>query len=421
MIGLNDFADTVLSAVLKNHADVWPTVRQHFIAEAFGSADRVELAKAIVTVSGRGGFSVPQVIAEMNGNHKALTMGLFMQPTQGLNTPWVAKQIYDWHMATQAAGLIANEIGKVMGGNVNESPVPIMARVKAIADETETGIGMASTYKSMEQSLESWLERLQLRLSGETSLSTLSTIGKLDEATGGFKSGRFYIIAARPSVGKTSFASFVAYNAMKQGRTVLFFSNEMDAEDIIEKFVSMDARLSNQSLNGGLTDDELTRVSSSINRLHGYKIFIDEKSGWSLDSLIAAAHGHKAKRQCDMIVVDYMQQVKANGQLSKYEQASMVSDALKKLSRDLAIPVIGLAQINREAEKSDQAPSLVHIKDSGSFEQDADVVMILHRDKLATADSYTPIDLRLAKNRYGRVGDIKLKFFHAFSHYQQFE
>jgi replicative DNA helicase len=419
MIGLNDFADAVLSSVLKNHQDTWQQVKQYFIPESFGSLERCEIAKAIMTVSERGSFSVPQVVAELNGNHKLLIMNLFMSPSAELNTNWMAKQIYDWYIASQSAGVLANEIAKLMTGNVNESAMPIMARIKEIVEQAESGIGLSSQHKTMQETLDLWTKRLEKRLGGEKPMSIVTTIPKLDDSIGGMKGGRFYIVAARPSVGKTSFAAFLAYQAMKQGKHVLFFSNEMDAEDIAEKFLAMDARITNTALNGAMTDTELTRLSESMNRLHTYNISIDEKSGWNLDSLIAAAHSHKARRFCDMVVVDYMQQVKTNSQASKYEQASKVSDALKKLSRDLNIPVVGLAQINREAERADQSPSLVHIKDSGSFEQDADVVFILHRDKLACAETYTPIDLRVAKNRYGKVGDIKLKFFHAFSFYQE--
>lgn len=419
MIGLNELADGVLTAVLKHHKEIWPTVKAKFVPESFGTTDRIQIAKAIVEVSENGGFSIPQVIAAMNGENKTLTMKLYMTPWAGMNIQWMVKQLYDWHLAGKATGFIADQVAKVLNGNVNESVLPILGKIKTIAEEASNGIDVTSSHKNMTDALDSWMKRLEQRLAGETGLAITTSISKLDEAIIGLKGGRFYIIAARPSVGKTSFASFICFNAMKQGKKVLFFSNEMDAEDIVEKFLSMDAKIPNGAFNAGVSDSELSRLKESLDRIQHMNISIDEKSGWQLDSLTSVAQAHKAKDNCDMVVIDYMQQVKVQGNLSKYEQASAVSDALKKLSRDLNVPVIGLAQINREAEKSDQAPSLMHIKDSGSFEQDADVVMILHREKLDPTMNYTPIDLRIAKNRYGRVGDIKLKFFHSYSHYAE--
>lgn len=419
MIGINEFSDAVLGAVLCNHDENWNQIKKYFIPEAFGSVDKIEIASAIAKVSETGSFSLPVVLAELGGKHTLLVTNIFSNGVTGMNISWMCKQLHDWHMATKAIGVIASEIPNVLNGNINASVTPSFTKIRKVVEDLENGVDSLSSHKTTREILDSWSKRLESKLAGDESVGIKCGLPKLDEAISGLRGGRFYIIAARPSVGKTSFASFIAFNAMKQDKSVLFFSNEMDSEDIMDKFISMDAKIPNSSLNGSMSESELGRLSESVNKIQNMKIIVDEKSGWNLDSLISSAHQHVSKKTCDLIIIDYMQQVKISGNASKYEQASAVSDALKKLSRDLNIPVIGLAQINREAEKTDQAPSLVHIKDSGSFEQDADVVIILHREKLDPGNTYTPIDMRIAKNRYGKVGDVKLKFFHAYSHYAE--
>jgi replicative DNA helicase len=143
----------------------------------------------------------------------------------------------------------------------------------------------------------------------------------------------------------------------------------------------------------------------------------DEKSGWNLDQLISVAHRSKSKSGADLIIVDYLQQVRVKGSTTKQEQVSKASDELKKLARDLNVPVIVLAQINRESEKSGKPmmPSLANLKDSGSIEQDADVVMILHKEDISLKE----VELFVAKNRYGKTGTIKLNHIFAINSYEE--
>jgi replicative DNA helicase len=268
---------------------------------------------------------------------------------------------------------------------------------------------ISSTVERLEQ-------RIELKAQGKPRGASFA-LPKLDYYISGLVGGRFYITAARTSVGKTSFASWMALQAIKQGYQPLFFSNEMDKEDLIEKFIAAESKISTQKFQSGdLTDAELTRFTASANDLAKLKMCVDEKSGWDLDQLLTKVHRLHRLGQCDMVFVDYLQQVRVKSSKSKYEQVSAVSDAMKRLSRDLNIPVIGLAQINREAEKGsrEDIPNLSHLKDSGSLEQDADVVMILHKRDIADSE----LTLRIAKNRYGQTGDTKLKHIHQFNIYE---
>ena len=162
---------------------------------------------------------------------------------------------------------------------------------------------------------------------------------------------------------------------------------------------------------------ELSSLVTAANELAKLRAVIDEKNGWDLDTLISTVHQLHRMGECDFVIVDYLQQVRVKLAKSKYEQVSIVSDAMKKLSRDLNIPVIGLAQINREAEKGavKEIPGLAHLRDSGSLEQDADVVMILHKEKLTDEI----VSLNVAKNRYGPTGLLKIKHIHKLNIYSE--
>jgi replicative DNA helicase len=259
--------------------------------------------------------------------------------------------------------------------------------------------------------LESTLLRLEKRIIDKVSGVTrgISTgITKLDEHTGGLIGGRFYIIAARTSVGKTTFATFLALNAAKQNKNVLIFSNEMDAEDLVEKFISRVSSVNSKKIQtGDLSEDEQNRIFGAVKSLNDYKIGINQHYGWNLETLESEIYRCHASNKCDVVFVDYTQQVSVSKLRTKVEIVSEVATRLKKISRDLNIAVVGLAQINRDTEKFGQKPvipGLANLKDSGALEQDADVVMILHKDDIAEKETV----LRLAKNRMGETGIINL-------------
>jgi replicative DNA helicase len=318
--------------------------------------------------------------------------------------------------------LVANDIcHKIIQAKHSDTIDPFISDLKLLGEKAEKCVSGSESIASMPEILQSTIarieERILLRSEGKTRGASFN-LAKLDYFIAGLIGGRFYIAAARTSVGKTSFATWMALQAIKQGYKPLFFSNEMDKEDLIEKFIAAEGRISTQKFQSGdMSDGELSRFMATANELAKLKIAIDEKSGWDLDELLSRVHRLHREGRCNMVFVDYLQQVRVKSSKSKYEQVSVVSDAMKRLSRDLNIPVIGLAQINREAEKGsrEDIPTLAHLKDSGSLEQDADVVMILHKRDISEPE----LTLRVAKNRYGQTGDIRLRHIHQFNIYEE--
>lgn len=303
-------------------------------------------------------------------------------------------------------------IKKIIASKEDESLDPLIFEVNqiAISMRDRIAIDKRSTMFTGDL-LDSTLLRLEKRIIDKVNGVTrgISTgIEKLDECTGGLIGGRFYLIAARTSVGKTTFATFLALNAAKQEKNVLIFSNEMDAEDLVEKFISRISSVNSKKIQtGDLSDDEQNRIFGAVKSLNNYKIGINQHYGWNLETLESEIYRCHASNKCDIVFVDYTQQVAVSKLRTKVEIVSEVATRLKKISRDLNIAVVGLAQINRDTEKFGQKPvipGLANLKDSGALEQDADVVMILHKDDIAQSETV----LRLAKNRMGETGIINL-------------
>lgn len=417
-----EYQDQVLGMVISQHSRYWDDVKTLWEPEMFSEVERIRIATTIKDLSDSGQeVNIATIVAKMGGSNYQFVCQLVQKYIPEVNISYFMSQIAGWYRLRNVV-LAANDLcHKVIQAKHSDQVDPFIAEFKLLSDKAEKCIAGSEKLADMPENIMSTTERLEQRIllkeKGKPRGSSFA-LQKLDYFVGGLIGGRFYIAAARTSVGKTSFASWITLQAIKQGKHPLFFSNEMDKEDLIEKFIAAESKISTHKFQtGDMSDVELSRFITTANDLAKLKLSIDEKSGWDLDELLTRVHRMHREGRCDMVFVDYLQQVRVKSSKSKYEQVSTVSDAMKRLSRDLNIPVIGLAQINREAEKGsrEDIPTLAHLKDSGSLEQDADVVMILHKRDISEAD----LTLRVAKNRYGMTGDIKLRHLHQFNIYEE--
>lgn len=417
-----EYQDQLLGMVIAQHKRYWPEVKNQWDPEIFLEIERIKIAKKIKELSDNDhDVNVASIVAATGGQNYLFVTRLIQTYIHEVNANYFISQLQGWHKLKTIV-LSANEVcHKIIHAKNSDKIDPLIAEFKSLAEKAEKSIVGIQKLPTMPEMIESTTERIEKRImlkaEGKTRGASFG-ISKLDYFVGGLIGGRFYIAAARTSVGKTSFATWMALQAIKQGYYPLFFSNEMDKEDIIEKFIAAEAKISTQKFQtGDMNDNELTKFVSTAGEISKLKMAIDEKSGWDLDELLTKVHRMHREGRCNMVFVDYLQQVRVKSSKSKYEQVSAVSDAMKRLSRDLNIPVVGLAQINRESEKGskEDIPTLAHLKDSGSLEQDADVVMILHKRDISDSD----LTLRVAKNRYGQTGDLRLRHLHQFNIYEE--
>ncbi|MFN8790210.1 MAG: replicative DNA helicase [Bdellovibrionales bacterium] len=250
----------------------------------------------------------------------------------------------------------------------------------------------------------------------------------LDKMTSGFHPGQLVVIAARPSMGKTAFSINIAsHAALRAKKSVAYFSLEMSKEDLMLRLLASEAKVHMGSLrNGRLQDSDWPRLIAAAGALSEAKLYVDDTAGVSPHEVRARARRLKAKGELDMIVIDYLQfmQLKQNRE-SRAVEVSEISRQLKSIAKELHVPVIALAQLNRAVEgRTDRRPMLSDLRESGSIEQDADIIMMLFRE-----DYYDKEDpekkgkstVIIGKQRNGETGDVPLRFDGAYQRFRDVE
>ncbi len=237
---------------------------------------------------------------------------------------------------------------------------------------------------------------------------------ELDEKTSGLQRSDLVIVAARPAMGKTAFALNIAQqSAVKAGSSVIIFSLEMGKEQLGQRLLAMQARVEMQKLKqGDLDRTDWDRISMAANDLNGTKIVIDDTPGISLMEMRNKCRRLKGEQGLDLVVVDYLQLMKFDGKAdSRQQEISAISRNMKLLAREMDCPVIVLSQLSRAPEqRPDKRPILSDLRESGSIEQDADIVIFLYRDDYYNPETETPgvCEINIAKHRSGPTGKIEL-------------
>jgi len=254
-------------------------------------------------------------------------------------------------------------------------------------------------------------------------------LASLDGVTGGWRKSHFIVVAARPAMGKTAFLLSMAKNMADKGHPVLIFSLEMSKHDLGERLLSMASEISVSKING--QQGEITQLDKLIlqnqsNILAKDPLYIDDASDLTIYEIASKARQMKREQNIECIMIDYLQLMKANSKFNNREQeVSSISRALKQLAKELDIPVIALSQLNRGVEArsgENKKPVLSDLRESGSIEQDADMVLLLHRPEYYGIDvdengdsTKGRADVIIAKNRSGATRTLKMRFQSEFT------
>jgi len=259
------------------------------------------------------------------------------------------------------------------------------------------------------------IEELYKRKADITGLATGFT--QLDRMTSGMQPGEMNIIAARPSMGKTAFSLNIAQHmALRQGKTVAYFSLEMGRDAMMMRILASESRINMKEIRSGKVPDNFwPKLINVAGQISESKLYIDESPGISPYEVLSRSRRLKSQIGLDCIVVDYLQMMTLKQKVeSRVIEVAEISRTLKSLAKELQIPVIALAQLNRAVEsRTERRPMLSDLRESGSIEQDADVIMMLYRDDYYDRESPEKQGLAeviIAKNRNGPVGTVKLRF-----------
>lgn len=329
-------------------------------------------------------------------------------------------------LATHRRAIMAGTRIVNLGYDERLDPADLANQIRAAVDAIDRGGGEAD-FVMLPAALEAYFERLDL-LSRDPSLARGVPTGylDLDHLTGGFQKGNLVILAARTGVGKTSLALGLARNAATRGHAVALFSLEMATAEIVARLLATQTGIDTQRLHlGRLRDDEWEQISAAFGRLSEGSIAIDDTAAIALADLRAKVARLQAGHGVDLVIVDYLQLVRGgNPREGRQQQVADISRGLKALARDLGIPVLALAQLSRQVERREShIPLLSDLRESGSIEQDADVVIFIHREELYDRDTEKRgiAELHVAKHRNGPVGVINLRFFEQTTRFADLE
>ncbi len=286
----------------------------------------------------------------------------------------------------------------------------------------------AVSYKSVKELLPETIKTIEKLFKNKSAYTGIpSGLPDLDSMTSGFQDSELVIIGARPSVGKTALAmSIASHIAIKERISCAFFSLEMADMAIMQRLISSEARIPSEKIRSGLIKpSDFNALMEAAGRIYEAPLYIIDMPNIKLLDLRTMARRLQAERGVKIIFVDYLTLIThENADLPRWEQIASISRSLKSLARELRIPVVALSQLKREAEG--KQPTLADLRESGSIEQDADLILFLHRDREAnkTREERSPVvetELIIAKQRNGPVGKVELAFLPAYTRFESIE
>ncbi|MDY8165581.1 replicative DNA helicase [Bacillus thuringiensis] len=251
---------------------------------------------------------------------------------------------------------------------------------------------------------------------------------ELDKMTAGFQRNDLIIVAARPSVGKTAFSLNIAQNvATKTDENVAIFSLEMGSDQLVMRMLCAEGNIDAQRLRtGSLTSDDWAKLTMAMGSLSNAGIYIDDTPGIKVNEIRAKCRRLKQEQGLGMVLIDYLQLIQGSGKSgeNRQQEVSEISRTLKGIARELQVPVIALSQLSRGVEsRQDKRPMMSDIRESGSIEQDADIVAFLYREDYydRETENKNTIEIIIAKQRNGPVGSVELAFVKEFNKFVNLE
>jgi len=304
------------------------------------------------------------------------------------------------------AGTKIVQLGYTTEGEVDDAVNQAQAEVHAVTERRA-----AEDYIQLSELLPAAFDEIEKISSGVVGEGVKTGFKDLDALTHGFHAGNMIVLAARPAVGKSTLGLDIArYASIHKGDTSVIFSLEMSRSEITMRMLSAEARVPlNNIRSGALSDEEWARMARRMGEISEAPLFIDDSPNLSLMEIRAKARRLKQRHNLKLIVIDYLQLMTSGKRVeNRQQEVSEFSRQLKLLAKELNVPVVAISQLNRSPEqRSDKKPMLSDLRESGSIEQDADVVILLHRDDLYDQQARSgEADLIVAKHRNGPTRTI---------------
>jgi replicative DNA helicase len=279
--------------------------------------------------------------------------------------------------------------------------------------DQERGVRVDEDVRPIFDYLKDYKNYINKLLSNTNEIEGMTTgIEQLDTITGGFKEGELTVLAARTSIGKTSIALYMALQAAKlleDHEYICFFSLEMSANQLINRIISIEV---NETINNILKSQNMDLLYRGINQITFLNILIDNSGNIDLNTLRRKIESICKKYSIKCIYIDYLQLLRGSGRTeNRTLEVTEISRTLKNIAKDFEVPIVALSQINRKVEdRQNKRPQLADLRESGSIEQDADIVLLLYRDSYYKTDANNELEINVAKNRNGSTGKVTVPY-----------
>ncbi len=460
---------SLLGAIFVNNR-AYDRVSEFLRAEHFALASHGHIFEACVRMIERGQIADPVTLKRLFEQDEALAniggptylAELAASAVTVINAGEYGRVIYDLHIKRELIGLGEDMVNRAYGGEADErASEQIESAEQQLYDLATTG-DVEGGFIPFVQSVVQAIEMAEMAHKRDGQLAGVTTgLVDLDRIMGGLHPSDLIILAGRPSMGKTALATNIAYNAAysharskgEEGAVVGFFSLEMSSEQLAARILSEQSNISSDRMRKGeLSNDEFERLVVASQTLHGIPIFIDDTPALNISALRTRARRLKRQHNLGLIVVDYLQLLapshpgRGDGRV---QEVSEITRGLKTLAKELEVPVLALSQLSRQVEnRENKRPQLADLRESGSIEQDADIVAFIFREEYYLErdepshrseekdDRYMErmekweqrltevrniAEVIIAKQRHGPIGTIKLNFQGAYTRFSNLE
>ena len=382
-------------------------------------------------------FEKDDMLNEVGGTEYLVKLTRFSSSTK--QAVDYAKIVHEMYLRRELILISDNLSSETLNSNEQNAESIIESTEKSLFDLAERG-SFSQSFLKFNQALDQTIEMATLAMKNEKGIVGVPTgLTALDEMLGGLHKSDLVILAGRPSMGKTALATNIAYYAAQnimnrqEKSSVAFFSLEMSSEQLSTRILSEQARIKSDDIRRGkVTEEEINRYIETSRNIYNLPLFIDETPAITIATLSNRARRIKRLFGVSLIVVDYIQLMRANTfkNEGRVQEISEITQGLKALAKELGVPVLALSQLSRAVEqRDDKQPQLADLRESGSIEQDADVVMFVYREayylerkqpkpgsiehaewQSKMNDVNGPADIILGKQRHGPTGTVKVEF-----------
>ena len=309
-------------------------------------------------------------------------------------------------------GKLATEVDQPIADVVDKAEQSVYA-----VSEKRVGDGLAPIDPLLGPAIE---RAEELHRHGQEVTGAATGLRDLDRKLAGLHPGNFIVVAGRPGMGKSTLAINIAQHIAINGDPVAIFTLEMTREEIVSRMLCAQGRIDSQRLRTGrLTETDFSKLSNAANVLYKKPIFVDDSPGLTVTEIRAKCRRLKRRHGLGLVVVDYLQLMHGTGGENRQQEIAIISRSLKDLARELEVPVIGASQLNRALEqREDKRPRLGDLRESGSIEQDADIVLFIYRHEYYHPEAVETkgiAEVAIAKHRQGSVGRVDLTFLPEFT------